>query len=77
VSERDINGEQSNLLLAVRKMEKRLGERSKMLIVEVAGTPNAKVGGLGEIVGIVGWKYLDLDRLDSDEEEKEMEKPHR
>jgi hypothetical protein len=42
--ERDINGEQSNLLLAVRKMEKRLGERSKMLVVKVAGTPNAEVG---------------------------------
>lgn len=64
-------------MLAVRKMEKRLGERSKMLVVEVAGTPNAEIGRPGEIVGIVGRKHLDLDRLDSDEEEKEMEKPHR
>jgi len=60
---------ESNLLLIVGQMEEILGERGKMLAVEMAGTPNAEVGRPGQVEGIVRWQHLD--RPNSDEKEEE------
>lgn len=63
------------LLLTVGQMEQRLGKRGKLLVVEVAGTPNAEVGRrAGNVLGTVRW--LQQNCLNSDEEEGEREKPH-